>query len=369
MIFTQQSAAYEAVYESGVTGLVGIVSVMIVDNDGNTVTAPSTAGITETLAGSGVYVAERIAPGDTGQYTVIWTLDGTYDDGTVTIEDLIVAASEGAEPLAPLPPPGQVGAIPIGPCSAWTTDDAVAACCSASVGSDTSVFDDFIQEASGLLWNFSGGLYSGSCQITARPCSNQNFCGMQVLSRGHVVWSGSGWAHNGVSSCGCIPDRQVLLSGYPVRSIVEVLIDGAAVDPDTYELRDRRRLVRMGGYTWPSCQDMHAAITEEGTFAVTYLYGIDPPLEGQMAAAELACELYKKCNGGDCALPAGTTRVVRQGVVIERLAFSAWGLQDGIWRTGLERVDAFLNSVNPKRRTRRPAVWSPDGPKYARPVS
>jgi hypothetical protein len=46
-------------------------------------------------------------------------------------------------------------------------------------------------------------------------------------------------------------------------------------------------------------------------------------------------------------------------VVIEKLAFAAWGRQAGIWRTGLPKVDAFLNTFNPYGIQRRATVWSP----------
>jgi hypothetical protein len=36
--------------------------------------------------------------------------------------------------------------------------------------------------------------------------------------------------------------------------------------------------------------------------------------------------------------------------------------------TGIVEIDAFLAAYNPSRLRRRPAIWSPDGPKYARPV-
>jgi hypothetical protein len=376
VIFAQQSAAYEAVYESGVTGLVGVVSVMVVDNDGAITTAASTAGIIETPAGSGVYAAARVAPTDTGQYTVIWSIDGTFDDGTVSIEDLIVAAADGAEPLPPLPPVGIAGTPALGPCSAWTTVDAVAECCSADVGSDTSVYEDAISAATEILWLNSGRVYNGLCQDTVRPCSTQGQCGFQVLSRGHVIdgggWAGSYWRG---SSCGCRPLDEVLLPGYPVREIVEVLIDGATVDSGTYRVDDYQRLVRVRESAgddvlfWPSCQQLDLPATETGTFAVTYIHGQDPPYTAQLAAQELACEVYKSCTTDDCALPKGTTRIVRQGIVIEKLAFSAWGLQDGIWRTGLENVDAFLNSFNPQGLRRRPVIWSPASHlQYARRV-
>ena len=49
------------------------------------------------------------------------------------------------------------------------------------------------------------------------------------------------------------------------------------------------------------------------------------------AAAQLGCEIYKACSGaessGDCALPSGVTRVTRQGITIEKLAFTTWAYQ------------------------------------------
>jgi hypothetical protein len=373
VIFVQQNAAYEAVYESAVTGLTPWV--MVVDNQGAVVTAASSAAVIEVFAGSGIYRANRTSPAGTGQYTVIWSPDGTFTDQTNSSEDMIVAATDGAEPLPPLPPAGDAS-LTLGPCSAWTTADAVALCCSAEVGSDTSVFDDAVSQASELLFGLSGRRYAGSCQKTVRPCQTKAGCGTQVLSRGHIVqWGGSGWMWDEGSSCGCSPLDRVLLSGYPVREIVQVTIDGAVVDSDTYRLDDNRWLVRMNdpdtgeALSWPSCQNLARQATEDGTFAVTVLHGVDPPASGQLAAAQLACEIYKACAGADCALPQGTTRVARQGVVIERLAFSAWGLQDGIWRTGLTLVDAFLNSVNPDRLTRAPVIWSPASHlQYARKV-
>jgi hypothetical protein len=218
-------------------------------------------------------------------------------------------------------------------------------------------FTFFSYAASELLFQYSGRQYFGlGTKEGARPpCRNGCGCG-QVLSRGHVV-PGPWWSWYG-SDGACEPSR-VLLSGYPVRQITEVKIDGAVLDPDEYGLYRWRWLVRKNDGVWPRCQNLSLDDTEEGTWSVTYTYGQDPPIAGQLAAMELACELYKACGGGDCALPKGVTRVIRQGVVIEKLAFAAWGLQQGIWKTGLTRVDAFLNMANPHGIQRRATIWSP----------
>lgn len=70
------------------SGLVGTLGVRILkDSDGSTSLARSTAGITETPAGSGQYVATLVAPTIAGEYTVFWD-DGTIAPGHVASEDL-----------------------------------------------------------------------------------------------------------------------------------------------------------------------------------------------------------------------------------------------------------------------------------------
>lgn len=270
-------------------------------------------------------------------------------------------------------------AVP-GPCTPWVSSQSVWNCC----GQPTTTIDGVVcnvdfsseaMEASQVLFELSGRRFAGACERTVRPCALNDWCGFQVLSRGHIVgWGGASW--NG-RSCGCRPLSRVKLSGYPVREITEVLIDGAVVDPDTYRLDERRYLTRVRDpadpdtvLLWPSCQALDLPDTEDGTFSVTYRYGMDPPLIGMDAAAELACELYKACNSGagECNLPSSVTRIVRAGITIDRDGLSAWGLQNGIWRTGLTRVDTFLNAANPTRISRRPSVYSPDVPGFARPV-
>ena len=158
-----------------------------------------------------------------------------------------------------------------------------------------------------------------------------------------------------------------------MQIITEVKIDGVALSGDDFRLDENRYLTRLGGGSWPACQDMALEDTEEGTFSISYGYGASPPALGVSAAAQLACELYKACDvdaGGSstCALPKGTTRVTRQGITIERMAFTAWAWTlDRGWHTGLPLVDAFLSMTNPGRLQRRPVFWAP-GKRYARPV-
>lgn len=361
MYYVEQSASFEAIVEIGIAGLVGTLEIQIQDNQGSIVSGPTTAGIIEFPANSGFYQATLTAPGTIGQYSIAWSDDGSFSENQIYVDDLVVVAVGAADELPPISPvePGPGAEMP--PCNSWTTNEDIAACCNADVGSDFDLFENVAAAASQALFELSARQFTGTCQKTVRPCYTKTPCGFQVLSRGHIVegpyaWGGLDW---GVA-CGCRPLSQVQLSGYPVREIVEVKIDGDVLAADEYQLVDWMFLVRMNGAVWPSCQRLDLDDTEEGTWSVQYTYGQNPPWIGQMAARELACELYRSCRGdADCVLPNGITRIVRQNLTIERNAFSAWGRQLGIWRTGLPQVDLFLNTYNPAGIKRRPVFMTP----------
>jgi hypothetical protein len=114
---------------------------------------------------------------------------------------------------------------------------------------------------------------------------------------------------------------------------------------------------------WPSCQTLDLDDTESGTWSVSYLSGIAPPLIGKQAAVALSCELLP---GADCKLPSGAVRIIRQGIQIDKLQPLSDMLLRGM--TGIVAIDAFIAAYNPSHLKRRPAIWSPNGPKYARTV-
>jgi hypothetical protein len=309
-------------------------------------TWPGAAEITH--VGTGVFSLAVAPPALPGIYH--------YD---VDATGAVVASRTGSFTVLPDSQTQDVPWVVSGPMSAWASSQDVWACC----GQPTEVIDgdecpvdfsQYVYAASELLFELSGRLFFGLATKTVRPpCRPGCGCGTQVLSRGHVISTDGWW---GASAC---DPSKVLLSGYPLRAISEVKIDGAVLATTEYGIEYWRWLVRKNSGVWPSCQDLSVDDTEDGTWSVTYQYGQDPPLSGQLAATELGCELYKACSGGECAMPTGVTRIIRQGVVIEKMAFAAWGLQGGIWRTGLTRVDAFLNAVNPNWLKRRPTFWSP----------
>jgi hypothetical protein len=84
------SFPYEAVFQSGLAGLVGTVALGLLDNQGAYTDPLDTTNIIETPAGSGIYVASRTSPDTEGQYTLLWSIDGTTNPDKVTVEELNV---------------------------------------------------------------------------------------------------------------------------------------------------------------------------------------------------------------------------------------------------------------------------------------
>lgn len=257
-----------------------------------------------------------------------------------------------------------------GPCTDWISGDDVADCCSVETSSG-AIFDEVAATAQEVLFELSGRQFAGECSKTVRPCRTNCGCGWQILSRGHIVgpWDLGYWSpywYCDDMACGCMPISQVKLSGYPVREITEILIDGVAIAATEYRLDKNRYVTRTDNGKWPGCQNMTLANTEVGTWSIEYTYGADVPSLGISAAAQLACELYKACQGQDCALPTGVTRITRQGVTVEKLAFTSWAFQRSTrgslirgWRTGMPLVDLFLATYNPDGYKRRPIWWAP----------
>jgi hypothetical protein len=216
--------------------------------------------------------------------------------------------------------------------------------------------DAYVQMATDLLNAWTGGVY-GSCEVTLRPCRADcdgyvpTFWGRGPFPRGGgspwqpVVVDGQ-WINLTCGQCGtncsCDTHASIGLPG-PVGAIVEVLIDGVLVDPTTYRVDNHRYLVRTDGGIWPSCQDVAAPSSAEGTWQVTYLHGLSVPLGGQVAAARLACELWKAaCGDASCQLPRRVQSITRQGVTIGLLD-SFDDIDKG--RTGIWTVDSWVASV------------------------
>jgi hypothetical protein len=190
-----------------------------------------------------------------------------------------------------------------------------------------------------------------------------------------AAWNGGGWGwgygYGGPwnACCGCCGLSQVKLAGYPVTSITEVTIDGDVLDPSEYRLDHAQMLTRMAdadgnAQSWPACQRLDRELGEPGTFGITYAYGAAPPQAGVNAAKALACELARSCVDGECRVPAGVTKVTRQGVQFEQGLVAAY-IREG--KTALTDLDVFVSAYGGiGRLPRRGLIWSPSMKPYAR---
>jgi hypothetical protein len=82
----------ESVVQGFPTGLTGTVGFRIRDNAGSDFLARRTTGITEDVAGSGVYRTTFTAPAAGGQYEVWWD-KGSLSPSNIATEDLVVSAT------------------------------------------------------------------------------------------------------------------------------------------------------------------------------------------------------------------------------------------------------------------------------------
>jgi hypothetical protein len=94
-------ASFTAIADGFASGLVGLIGVQIIDPATSTVIqARTTTGVTETVAGSGVYSKTLAAPTTPGTYLVYWD-NGAAGDSNI----------HGDEPLIVNPNAGQIGAL------------------------------------------------------------------------------------------------------------------------------------------------------------------------------------------------------------------------------------------------------------------
>lgn len=226
-------------------------------------------------------------------------------------------------------------------CSAWAT---VADLCSPcdDYAIESVDIDAALLMASDVLFNFTRRRWPGVCAETVRPCTGE--CGSTSPTR-----------------CSCSWGSQVRLPGTPVVAVTEVKVDGVVVSPSEYRVDDIATLVALGDRRWPTCQNLSLDDTAEGTWSVTYEYGVAPPIGGVKAAASLGCQLALACQpeairDGRCRLPRRVTTITRQGVtlaVIDPLSLFAEGL------VGLPEVDLWVASVNRGDVTRRATIVDP----------
>jgi hypothetical protein len=207
------------------------------------------------------------------------------------------------------------------------------------------------------LWSWTRQQF-GTCTVALRPCRQPCHGGITGnRSPFTPALIGGRWFNLACGSCGdqcgCSYVSTVVLPG-PVGAIEQILIDGAVLDASKYRL-DGRYLIRTDGELWPTCQDLAAATTEDGTWEITYTLGIPVPTGGQIAAGVLARELAKAaCGDTSCALPRRIQSITRQGVAIVMDSFE--DLAKG--GTGIWLIDSWVSSVTAAPAPAR--VYSPD---------
>lgn len=194
----------------------------------------------------------------------------------------------------------------------------------------------------------------GNCPILVRPCIAG--CGVDFPILNPVIRDGRWYNTCGcpAEDCSCVALTKVILKG-PVGGIVEVKVNGEALDPAMYRVDNGNELVRISGPTWPTCQDMTLADDQPGTMSVSYFQGAALDRVGRFVAGVLAKEYLDACNGEECRLPFGVSSLTRQGVDFD---FSA-GLFPGN-RTGIEQVDIWVAAWNPYSQKAPSMIFSPD---------
>lgn len=244
------------------------------------------------------------------------------------------------------------------PCG-WEATPCEECCDEALDGLNPDLKDALAAQAVQILWAATGKQY-GLCDTVLRPCRRS--CGS--------FWGGLPWptrlggewvnltCNTCTGGCGCTAISEFIAED--TDSILGVVIDGEQLDPlDTVVVYDNRRIVRVDGGSWPTCQDLGAPLTDAGTWGVRILRGQPVPAGGEVMAGLLLCELAKACSGDEeCRLPRRVQQITRQGVSIS-FADQFEALGNGL--TGLWEVDAWITAARAKNNTY--SITSPDTPR------
>lgn len=314
---------------------------------------PTAVGITHPA--TGVYAYSYAVPSDlaAGQYLVRWAGD---DDAVATEVITIVASSTASTSYCE---------------GDWTPTFT----CDLPTGS-SAVSGVALQVASEILYALSGRQF-GLCTVTVRPCRQDCYgdtwpavIGVPATTYPQPLLYAGQWYNltcgSCTSGCSCAVVSEITLPT-PVYDILQVKVDGEVLVADTdYRLDGNRYLIRLGGETWPLCNNINLADTEEGTWSVTYRSGQPLTELGKLALGVLTDEFTKAllCNT-DCKLPKPVQSLTRQGVSITFLDPNEV-FQAG--RTGLYIPDLFITTTNPRALTQRARVYDIDNPQRYRRV-
>jgi hypothetical protein len=190
-----------------------------------------------------------------------------------------------------------------------------------------------LDDASDLAYQLSGGSVFGLCTGVLRPC--------------RVCWCGS--------CLGCCDIDSIPLRADAIE-VTGVTIDGDVVDPATYTLLSRGRLVRISTDglppdPWPCHQKLYRALDEADTFGITYTFGQDSqPTWVKNAVIELACDMGTHFGDKRSKLPPSVTAVTYQNVSAT-LQSRADALRDDTLLATMPAVATFLQLVGASRQS------------------
>lgn len=209
-----------------------------------------------------------------------------------------------------------------GVCVPWITVDEVCAIIDGS--NDEILMESAIKVATRWLHDATGMRWGGPCTSFIRPPDAA--C---AVGRRHDPIDLSRWL------------------AAPIRSIVEVRVDGVPIDPKWYYLSGDK-LHASTGYDdadsplipWPTQNDDRQPGAAD-TWDLTVVHGMAPPEPLREAAKRLAAEIVKQCCGADdCALPPNAASVSRDGVTISFQPPTPFA-------TGIRFVDAQIAQYGP----------------------
>lgn len=239
---------------------------------------------------------------------------------------------------------------------------AAGSCCPGWASADQADKDRASAMAAIFLWANSSRMY-GACEVVVRPCGTDcndysTYWGPSEASTSFFpeLQANGTYVNCMGGTCGCNPCNCCHVCGvdleFPVASITQVKVDGVVVDPATYFVADRRKLISRTG-CFPKCQNLALPSNAVGTFEVTYVYGLPLGEAGQAALDALACEFLKLCQGQSCKLPSRWRSISREGITMDAYDDLAT-LDNG--RIGILEVDTWLSAVNPNRAQMMPYI-------------
>jgi hypothetical protein len=214
-------------------------------------------------------------------------------------------------------------------CTAFVTvDEVLDSSCACDLNEDDhgALLADLIDDASDMLYVLSGGRVFGRCSRTVWPVK-VGYCPPSY----DLINDRSSWVN--WDSVDSIP-----LAG-PNTEIMEVTIDGIALNPSEYMLLNGNKLVRRVGY-WPTSNNLTLTDAEEGTFTITFRFGRPFTTIDKRAAIELVCQM---ANDEPRALSRlrGVVSANVQGVSVQLDP-------DEVSNLGLPEVNRFLDTYAPR---------------------